>query len=239
MTFYLSGRGSFILSLHKYASRDPLSAQTGIQGVMEFALQGAAFVCTFGASRHARRQFAPSPVLLCFVGLEFLRLLPPGGPSIPHLVSRRDSSFYRAWDGLACEPIRARDSPLPIDLLDLHRVSGCRSGSRRRTSQSLSAVESRRLRWADAAFGFRHIPRHHGGNRGVFDPARPHNFPSLPLDLAALSSRDEYRCRRKLSTAVLLLLLPIEYLVNIRTARSWRVVALVSVACLAVCTGLA
>jgi O-antigen ligase len=42
----------------------------------------------------------------------------------------------------------------------------------------------------------------------------------------------------KLSTAVLLLLLPIEYLVNIRTARSWRVVALVSVACLAVCAGL-
>jgi O-antigen ligase len=235
---YLAGF-LYALSLHKYVSRDPLSAQTGIQGVMEFALQGAAFVCTFVASRHARRQFAPSPVLLCFVGFGVFAL----------------ASSWRSFN----PPLSLAKGLLLFIVLGTGYLAS-QLGLATRLFQSIYwtyiaslavglvlgvALPSRFPLWS--------LDDYDGRTRlsvfGTFPGTMGETAAYLILLAPIIFRRSHWISRLfllamnivaggKLSTAVLLLLLPIEYLVNIRTARSWRVVALVSVACLAVCAGL-
>jgi O-antigen ligase len=56
----------YALSLHKYVSRDALSTQAGVQGPMEFSLIFIALACIFLATRSGHRTYAASPEILCF-----------------------------------------------------------------------------------------------------------------------------------------------------------------------------
>jgi hypothetical protein len=56
----------YAVSMHKFALRDPLSANTGIQGIIEMLAIGGAFVCVVAATWKARRQRSTSITALCF-----------------------------------------------------------------------------------------------------------------------------------------------------------------------------
>jgi O-antigen ligase len=56
----------YAISMHKYAMRDPLSADTGVQGIIETLGITGAFICTLMVSWKAKRWHGPSPVAMCF-----------------------------------------------------------------------------------------------------------------------------------------------------------------------------
>jgi O-antigen ligase len=56
----------YAISMHKFAMRDGLSSNTGIQGIIESLSITGAFVCIFTATRKARRQHTTSITALCF-----------------------------------------------------------------------------------------------------------------------------------------------------------------------------
>jgi O-antigen ligase len=227
----------YALSLHKYLSRDPLSMQTGLQGVLEFGLQSAAFLCVVIAASRARRQYAPSVALLCFGAYGILAL----------------ASSWRSFN----PPLSFAKGLLFFAVLG----TGCVASQLGLATRLFQAIY-----WAYTAslivglvlgvvlpvhFPLWSIDDYDGRTRlSVFC-----TFPGTMGETAAylillgpiIFRRSHWVSRLflfamnvvaggKLSTAILLFLLAVEYLSNIRTTRSWRVVVLVTGACMAVCT---
>jgi len=81
---WLVAIGGFIyaISMHKFAMRDPLSANTGIQGIIEIFGMAGAFVCIFAATWETKRQHGISRVGICFAVFGMFAL----------------ASSWRSWD---------------------------------------------------------------------------------------------------------------------------------------------
>jgi O-antigen ligase len=56
----------YTLALHKFVIRDPLSSGAGVQGILELGFTISAFLCTFLALWSAKKRFPPSGALICF-----------------------------------------------------------------------------------------------------------------------------------------------------------------------------
>jgi O-antigen ligase len=226
----------YALSLHKYVSRDPLSLQTGIQGVIEFALQSAAFVCALFAARDARRQYAASTPILCFVAYGIFALASSWRSFNPSLSLAKGLLFFLVLAtgylasqlGLATRLFQAiywtYTATLAIGL-----VLGL-------------AVPSRFPLWTFDDF----TGRTRLSVFGTFPGTMGETAAYLVLLAPILFRTPQWFSRfflvvmnivagGKTSTAILLLLLAIEYLFKIKAARSWRVVLLVAGSSAVVC----
>jgi O-antigen ligase len=226
----------YALSLHKYVSRDPLSMQTGAQGVLEFALLCAAFACTFVAARHARRQYAPSPALVCFAAYGIFAL----------------ASSWKSFN----PPLSLAKGLLLFAVLGTGYLAS-QLGLATSLFQSIYWTYTASLAVGlvlgvvlPSGFPLWSIDNFNGRTRlsvfGTFPGTMGETAAYLILLAPILFRRSHWVSRLfllamnivaggKLSTAILLLLLAVEYLFKIRTARSWRAVALVSGSCAAIC----
>jgi O-antigen ligase len=64
----------YTISLHKFATRDPLSGNTGLQAIIEISCIIGAFACIFIATWKTRRHYGPSIACICFVIYGFFSL---------------------------------------------------------------------------------------------------------------------------------------------------------------------
>jgi O-antigen ligase len=229
----------YALSLHKYVSRDPLSLQTGIQGVVEFALESGAFVCVFIAARHSRRLHAASSAILCFAAYGIFAL----------------ASSWRSFN----PPLSLTKALLLFVVLAMGYLAS-QVGLETRLFQSIYWSYTASLAVGlvlgaalPARFPLWSIDDFTGRTRlsvfGTFPGTMGETAAYLTL-LAPLLFRNSHWVSRlfllamnvlaggKLSTVILVFLLAVEYCSHIRSARSWRAVALVGGSCIAVCVGL-
>jgi O-antigen ligase len=224
---YLAGF-LYALSLHKFVSRDPLSLQTGVQGVLEFTLLSAAFLCTFVAARHARRQYLPSLALVCFGAFGILALASSWRSFNPTLSLAKGLLFFAA---LGTGYLASQLGLLTCFFQSLYWTYTASLG----VGLVLGVV-------LPSSFPLLSIDDFDGRTRlsvfGTFPGTMGETAAYLILLAPILFRRSHWVSRLfllvmnvvaggKLSTAILLLLLSIEYLYKIRSLRSWRVVALV------------
>ena len=134
---------SYTLSLHKYFSRDALSAQLGFQGPLEFGLISIAFICCFSGYwrwKPATKSFTGAPMLW---GLRNYR----AGVFLAIVQSRSQlRQGYTALRGIGNwifgQPDRAVDPPFfRPSIGPIQSIPGGRPCSRLRISVSLSIVE--------------------------------------------------------------------------------------------------
>jgi O-antigen ligase len=64
----------YAVSMQKYATRDPLSANVGFQGIIEILSVIGAFSCILAASVKARREYRTSAASVCFFAFSLLTL---------------------------------------------------------------------------------------------------------------------------------------------------------------------
>jgi O-antigen ligase len=226
----------YALSLHKYVSRDPLSMQTGIQGVLEFALQVGAFVCVFLAARRARRQYAASSAILCFGAYGIFAL----------------ASSWRSFN----PPLSLTKASLLFAVLAIGYLTS-QLGLETRLFQSIYWTYTASLAVGLVLgvvfpdhFPLWSIDDFTGRTRlsvfGTFPGTMGETAAYLILLAPLLFRRPHWVSRLflfamnflaggKMSTVILVLLLAVEYCCKIRTGRSWRAVALVGCSSIAVC----
>jgi O-antigen ligase len=225
----------YTLSLHKYISRDALSTRTGMQGPLEFALISAALACAFLATHHERRRYPASPVILCFAVYGLFALAsswrsfnPPlsiakglllfGVLAIGYLVSQGGLAirFFQTvyWSytaSLAFGLTLALALPARFPLWTVDDFTG---------RARLSVYST--------------FPGTMGETAAYLILLSPIIFRRSHLLSRVFLLLMNFATGGKTSTAVLLLLLALEYLLRLRTSRSWRFVGLVAIVCLAV-----
>jgi O-antigen ligase len=57
----------YAIAMNKFATRDPLSESTGVQGFIETGGIAGAFACVYAATVHAKRHYARSMAMVCFI----------------------------------------------------------------------------------------------------------------------------------------------------------------------------
>ena len=230
----------YTLSLHKYVSRDPLAQGAGLQGMLEFGLMGTALALTFVAARGTMRRYAPSPAYLCFVAFGLFAL----------------ASSWRSYN----PPLSAVKGILLFVVLGIGYLAS-QMGLAVRLFQSIywsytaSLAVGLLLGLVDSSrFPLWSVDEFTGRARlsvfGTFPGTMGETAAYLILLSPLLFRRTHWISRLflllinlaaggKTSTALLLLLLAIEYLSQLRTSRSWRSAILVGSACAVVLVVLA
>lgn len=225
----------YALSLHKYSSRDALSAQTGIQGPLEFGLTCVALACSFLAARHAPRRYAVSPALVCFAVYGIFAL----------------ASSWRSFN----PPLSIAKGLLLFAVLAIGYLTG-ETGLSNRLFQSIYWSYTATLAFGlllglalPGRFPLWSVDDFTGRSRlSVYDtfPGTMGETAAYLVLLSPIIFRNSHWLSRlflvlmnlaaggKTSSALLVLLMAFEYVAKIRTARSWPVVVLVGGICLAV-----
>ena len=225
----------YTLSLHKYLTRDALASGGGIQGYLEAALNFAAFGCCFIAARRAGRRYEPSIALLCFAAYGVLAL----------------ASSFRSFN----LTLSLAEGILFFVVLGIGYLSS-QAGMIANLFQSIYwtytaslvvgiavgiALPSRFQLWS--------IDEFTGRTRlsvfSTFPGTMGETAAYLILIAPVVFQRSHWMSRTfllvmnilaggKTSTAIILLLLLVEYLLKTRKVRSWRAVALMVGACLTI-----
>jgi O-antigen ligase len=221
--------------LHKYVSRDALSTQTGLQGPLEFALISAALACSFLATRHDRRRYPASPVVLCFAVYGVFAL----------------ASSWRSFN----PPLSIAKGLLLFGVLSIGYLAS-QGGLAIRFFQSVYWSYTASLAFGMALgltfprrFPLWSVDDFTGRARLSVYSTFPGTMGETAAYLVLLSPiifrRSHWLSRLflllmnfaaggKTSTAVLILLLAVEYLLQLRASLSWRVVGLVGGICLGI-----
>lgn len=223
----------YTLSLHKYVVRDAHATGSGIQGILEFGFTISAALCTFLALRGVKRRFPPSGAMLCFVIFGIFAL----------------ASSWRSFS----PPLSLAKGILFFAVLGMGYLAG-QAGYLKRLLQSIYwtyaatlvvgilvglALPSRFPLWETDEYTLRSRFSVFGTFPGTMGETAAYLILLAPL----IFNRPHWISRGlllvvnflaggKTSTVLLLVMLLVEYLLKIRQARSWRVVALaVAVTC--------
>jgi O-antigen ligase len=219
----------YTLSLHKYVVRDPLATGSGVQGLLEFGFIMSALACAFVALRKSEQRFAASPAMICLALFGFFAL----------------ASSWRSFN----PPLSLAKGMLFFAVLGMGYMAG-QAGYMSRLFQAIYwaftstiavgilvglALPGRFPLWTTDEF----TGRSRFSVFGTF-PGTMGETASYLILLSPLFFRRSHWVSRlfllvanilaggKTSTAILLALLAIEYVLKIRSARSWRTVAMVT-----------